>query len=165
MVPSLSISDSSRICRKRRGPVRQRWLQHIPPTPGQVLPSPLLQPTHILDQLTHLHWAEPALFPFPGQAVHQLLQILLVQCSVIIKVLEEKAEPVVWSTPFTLSGLPLPLSADIPLTFQGKGPLSTHRRHVQQGQVEVCLLVQKPSPQFLPAASQRKLGWTVQVFA
>lgn len=45
---------------------------------------------HILDELLHLHVAQPGLLAVPRQTVHQFLQVLSVQHPIIIKVFGER---------------------------------------------------------------------------
>lgn len=51
---------------------------------------------HVTDELLHLSATQPCLLALPCQAVHQLLQVLLVQDPIIIKVFGQKKVMFLW---------------------------------------------------------------------
>lgn len=82
MVPSLSMSDSSRIWERESF---RPELQPLPPTPrpswGRACSA-----AHVVDELLHLRCTKPCVLALSREAVHQPAQVFSVQGSIIIKV-------------------------------------------------------------------------------
>lgn len=79
MVPSLSMSDSSRIWGKEGFRLQ---LQPFPPNTRSLAKSS----AHIVDELLHLRSTEPSVLALSREAVHKPAQVFSVQGSIIIKV-------------------------------------------------------------------------------
>lgn len=80
MVPSLSMSDSSRIWE------RENISQSRSPSLGSRPPPPPGPDAHVVDELLHLGSAEPCVLALSCEAVHEPAQVFSIQGSVVIEI-------------------------------------------------------------------------------